>query len=61
MPEYKRLPRKLKKQLKKDHAEWQKYVEKKRTAKEKHESLNIIFTRNYNHSHRIFRKAIGIK
>ena len=58
---YKRLPRKLKKQLKKNPEEWQKYLEKKKTAKEKHESLDIIFTRNYRHTSRIFHKMLGIK
>jgi hypothetical protein len=52
----KRLPRKLKKQLKKSPEEWAEYKEKRRIAKERHESLDIIFTRNYKHSRKIIRR-----
>ena len=58
MPNYKRLPRKMKKQLKKNPEEWQRYTERRRIAKENHESLNIIFTRDYERSHQIFRGII---
>ena len=59
MSEYKRLPRKLKKDLKNNFPEeWNKLVEERRTAKEKHESLDIIFTRNYDNSHKIVRRMI---
>lgn len=58
MPNYERLPRKTKKQLKKNPEEWQRYVERRRVAKENHESLNIIFTRDYGKSNQIFRKII---
>ena len=54
MSKYERLPRKLKKQLKKNPEEWEKYLR----AKEMSASLDIIFTRNYKHSHRIFQRTI---
>ena len=56
----KRLPRKLKKQLKKSPEEWAEYKEKRRLAKERHESLDLIFTRNYRHSRNIIRRMIRI-
>lgn len=58
MPYSKRLPRKLKKQLKKDIEEWNEYTEKRRVAKERNEGLDIIFTRNYSHSRRMVRRII---
>ena len=59
MSKYDRLPRKIKKQLKKNPEEWAKYIEKKRVIKERNENLDLIFTRNYKHSMRIFRKMVG--
>lgn len=53
-----RLPRKLKKQLKKNPEEWVEYLEEKRIAKEKHESLNLIFTRDYKRSGQLVRRLI---
>ena len=53
-----RLPRKVKKQLKKDKEAWNEYLLEKKKAKERHENLDIIFTRNYKNSTRIFRKMI---
>ena len=58
MLNHKRLPRKFKKQLKKDLEKWQEYLEKRRVAREKHESLDIIFNRNYADGRRIFRRMI---
>ena len=53
-----RLPRKLKKQLKKNPEEWEKYLYEKKTAEEMSKSLDVIFTRNYKHSRKIFQKTI---
>ena len=58
MPYSKRLPRKLKKQLKKDFEEWKNYKEKRRLAKERNKGLDMIFTRNYSHGGRIIRRMI---
>ena len=58
MPEYRRLPRKLKKELKKNPEEWATYLKKKKESQERSESLDIIFTRNYKHNRKIFRKMI---
>ena len=58
MSKYKRLPRKLKKELKRDREAWEKYLSEKKKAKERHESLDIIFTRNYKNSAKIFRRMI---
>ena len=55
-----RLPRKLKKQLKKDTVQWQEYLEKRKVAKEKHESLDMIFNKNYADGRKIFRRMIRI-
>lgn len=55
MPENRRFPRKIKKQLKKDSETWEKYLEEKRIAKEKNESLDLIFSRNYSRSAQTFR------
>ena len=60
MLNHKRLPRKLKKQLKKNMEQWQEYLEKRRVVKEKHESLDIIFDKNYEDSQRIIRRMIHI-
>ena len=60
MLNHKRLPRKLKKQLKKNLEQWQEYLEKRKVAKEKHESLDIIFDKNYEDSQRIIRRMIHI-
>ena len=53
-----RLPRKLKKQLKKNPEEWAEYVEQRKIAKERHEGLDTIFTRNYKHSRKMVRRII---
>jgi hypothetical protein len=53
-----RIPRKVKKQLKKNSEEWQEYLEKRRLMKERHESLDIIFTRNYKHGRKLVRRMI---
>ena len=58
MSEHRRLPRKVKKQLKKDPVAWEKYLLQKKRIKERNESLDIIFTRNYKHSSKIFRRMI---
>lgn len=58
MPKYGRLPRKLKKQLKKNPEEWEKYLYERKTANEMSKNLDVIFTRNYKHSHRIFQRVI---
>ena len=61
MSEYTRLPRKVKKELKKDLQAWENYLVEKKKAKERHESLDVIFTRNYKNSARIFRKIMRVK
>lgn len=53
-----RLPRKFKKQLKKNEEAWNEYLLEKKKARERHESLDIIFTRNYKNGARIFRRMI---
>ena len=53
-----RLPRKMKKQLKKDKVAWHEYLEKRKVAKERHESLDLIFTRNYKNGSRTIRRMI---
>ena len=58
MPRYGRLPRKIKKQLKKNPEAWENYQRERKLAKERDEHLDIIFTRNYKHSAKIFRKMI---
>jgi hypothetical protein len=58
MSKYDRLPRKLKKQLKKDPAEWEVYMKNWKVAKERHENLDLIFTRNYKHSKKLIRRII---
>ena len=58
MSEYKRLPRKIKKQLKRDMEAWEEYLLQKEKAKEIDENLDIIFTRNYKQSLKIFRRVI---
>ena len=58
MSDYKRLPRKLKKQLKKNSQKWKEYLEERKTVRERSENLDIIFTRNFEHSHKIFQKII---
>ena len=58
MSKYKRLPRKLKKELKKDQVAWENYLNGKKKAKERHENLDIIFTRNYKNSARILRRVL---
>ena len=57
MSKNERLPRKVKKQLKRN-GEWENYLQEKRQIKERDENLDVIFTRNYKHSLRIFRKVI---
>ena len=52
-----RLPRKLKKQMKKN-GEWTVYKEKERQKKEKRDSIDVIFTRDYTNSHKTIRKII---
>ena len=59
MPKYEKLPRKLKKQLKKNFEEWAAYLKERKAAKERSDGLDVIFTRNYKNSHKIFRKIIG--
>lgn len=56
MLNHKRLPRKFKKQLKKDSEQWQEYLKKRRVAREKHESLDFIFDKNYMESRKILRR-----
>lgn len=56
MSEYRRLPRKVKKQLKHNKEAWEEYLIQKAKAKERDKSLDIIFTRNYKHGSKIFRK-----
>lgn len=51
-----RLPRKLKKQLKKMPEEWNKYLEERRLVKEREKSLDIIFTRDYSSMRKTFQK-----
>lgn len=58
MSKYGRIPRKLKKQLKKNPEEWERYLCERKTAKEMSKNLDVIFTRNYKHSHRIFQRVI---
>ena len=58
MSKYGKLPRKIKKQLKKNKEEWLKYKEEVRITKERHENLDIIFTRDYENGRRIFRKVL---
>ena len=52
----KRLPRKLKKELKKNPEEWERFVEERKVAKERNEGLDIIFTRDYDNSRKIVRR-----
>lgn len=59
MPKYGRLPRKVKKQLKKNPEAWENYQKERKLVKERDEHLDIIFTRNYKHSVKIFRKMIN--
>jgi hypothetical protein len=51
-----RLPRKIKKELKKVPEEWKKYLEERRVAKEREKSLDLIFTRDYSSMRKIFQK-----
>jgi hypothetical protein len=55
---YKRIPRKLKKQLKKNLEEWEKFLQERKIARERSANLDIIFTRNYKHSHKIIQRVI---
>ena len=57
MSKNERLPRKVKKQLKRN-GEWESYLENKRKIKERNENLDIIFTRNYKHSVRMLRRIL---
>lgn len=52
-----RIPRKLKKLMKKG-VEWDNYVEEKREEQEKEESLNLIFTHDYSNVRKIVRKIM---
>lgn len=48
----------MKKQLKKNSQAWQEYLENRRMAKERHESLDVIFAGNYHNSSKIIRRII---
>lgn len=53
-----RLPRKLKKELKKNNEIWEEYKNERRIRKERHESLDIIFTRDYKDGSKIIRRLL---
>ena len=60
MAKYGKLPRKIKKQLKKNPLEWEQYKENVKIMKERHENLDIIFTRDYKNGRKIFRRSLSI-
>lgn len=55
---YKRFPRKLKKQLKKNPEEWENLVKERRVVKDREEHLDTIFTKDYDNSRKIVRRII---
>ena len=53
-----RLPRKLKKQLKKDPEGWAKYQEERRIMIEREKHMDKIFTRDYSSMGKVLRRMI---
>ena len=53
-----RLPRKLKKELKKNNEIWEQYEQERRLRKERNKSLDIIFTGDYEDSSKIIRRLL---
>lgn len=51
-----RIPRKLKKGLKKDLQAWEKFVTERKTTFIREEHLDVIFTRDYSNGRRALRK-----
>ena len=51
-----RIPRKLKKQLKKNLQEWEKFVTERKAAYRREEHLDIIFNKDYSNGRKVLRK-----
>ena len=57
MKKYDKIPRKLKKKMKKEGT-WDSYVVERRREIEKEESLDLIFNRDYTNSRKVMRKML---
>ena len=57
MKKYDKIPRKIKKVMKKNGV-WNTYVEERRREIEKEESLNLIFNRDYKNVRKVMRRML---
>lgn len=53
-----RVPRKLKKKLKKEGTDWRDFIAKKNSKIETEKQLDKIFDRDYSNTHSIMRKMM---
>lgn len=51
-----RIPRKLKKGLKKDLQEWEKFIIERKAAYQRDQHLDVIFDRDYSNGRKVLRK-----
>ena len=58
MRNFTRLPRKLKKQIKKSPKDWKVYLQKRKEFRERNRNLDIIFTRDYENSKELFKENL---
>ena len=53
-----RIPRKLKKKLKKEGIHWRDFIDQKNSKIEMDKQLDKIFNRDYSNTHKIMRKMM---